>query len=107
MIIQSPIEGKKIDLTITSKSSYRQDGYDPYCKAAFRAYLASYYNGSIEALNNIWSSSYTTFDEVQMPTSYNRNSASWADLIQWRENSIAGFLAAGAAKVREADPNHM
>jgi len=87
--------------------SYRQDGYDPYCKLSFRAFLVQQYQNSISQLNYNWRSNYNSFEEVKMPLGYNRSDPSWADLVQWRKSSIAGFLAAGAAKIHQADPNHM
>jgi outer membrane protein assembly factor BamB len=87
--------------------SVKQDGYDPWCQSAFRRWLSTFYNGNINALNEAWGTSYGSFDEVRMPEEYNRDSPAWWDLVQWRENSIANFVAIGARAVKQADPNHL
>jgi len=73
--------------------SYRQDGYDPYCQAAFRSWCAKLYNNNIAAANAVWGTTFASFDAIQMPLGYNRDNKLWADVVQWREDSVAGFLA--------------
>ncbi len=87
--------------------SGKQDGYDDQCQGAFRSWLSTFYNGSISALNQVWGTSYGSFNDVQMPTPYNRDNPAWWDLVEWRQDSIAGYTAAGAKAVRAADPNHL
>jgi len=87
--------------------SYRQDGYDDYCVAAFRTWLANKYGGDIGAANRQWNTNFASFEVVEMPLGYDRNNKLWADLVLWREGSVASFLGDGAAAIRAADPNHM
>jgi hypothetical protein len=87
--------------------SFRFDGYEPTSQAEFRTYLKNLYNNDISKLNTNWNSQLTSFDEVTMPIIYNRDDPSWADLIQWRKEGVANYIATGAVAVRNADPNHM
>jgi hypothetical protein len=87
--------------------NFRQEGYDPVTQKAFRSYMSTLYGGNIAQLNNIWSSSYASFDAVEMPIDFNKNSPSWADLIRFRQNSIADFVAVCAKAMKDADPNHL
>jgi len=89
------------------RCSYRQDGYDSYCQAAFRSFLQTKYNNSIASANAVWKTSFSSFAAVAMPLGYNRDNKLWADVILWRQQSLGGFLAAGAAAIRSTDPNHM
>lgn len=87
--------------------SFRQEGYDPSTKKAFRSWLETQYSGSISQLNSIWGSSYSSFNDVQMPINFDKNSPSWADLIQFRKQSLGNFVAFSAKMAKEADPNHL
>lgn len=87
--------------------SVKQDGYDPSCENAFRAWLKIYYSNDIHKLNSVWGTSYTGFNQVIMPEAYDRNNPAWWDLIQWREGSIGNFIAIGAKAVKTADPDHL
>ncbi len=86
--------------------SSKQDGYDPDCENAFRDWLADFYS-TIEALNSVWGTTYISFSEVVMPAPYDRDNPAWWDLVQWREESAAGFLAIGAKAVKDTDINHL
>jgi hypothetical protein len=89
--------------------SLKYDGYDPYCEAAFRAWLSNRY-GAIANLNATWGSSYGSFDEIVLVDEYawkGPAGAEWADMVQWHEDSIAGFTAMGASAARNADTNHL
>lgn len=109
--------------------SLEYDGYDPDCQGAFREWLEDRYI-DIESLNNKWAQDnvktpgylpsypYESFDEVDMPISFGyegetkgkylaRDKASWYDLTQWREESIARFVALAAQAVRDVDPYHL
>jgi GH35 family endo-1,4-beta-xylanase len=87
--------------------SFRQEGYDPATKKAFREWLAKTYNNDIAALNAVWGSSFASFDAVIMPIDFNRDRADWADLIAFREHSTADFIAMSTQACKEADPNHL
>ncbi|MFH1778908.1 MAG: beta-galactosidase [Candidatus Omnitrophota bacterium] len=87
--------------------SNRQDGYDPDCENAFRNWLSNYYGGDISKLNSVWGTSYTSFSQVGMPETYHRDNPAWWDLVQWREDSVANFIAIGAKAVKTANPNHL
>ena len=89
--------------------SLKYDGYDPWCEQAFRNWCSNRYH-SIEALNEAWGTSYTSFDQIKLVEEYawkGTNGAEWADMVQWHEDSIASFTAMGAAAAREADTNHL
>lgn len=87
----------------------RMLGYNPISQAAFRQWLAELYDGEIETLNERWGTNWDSFDEVEMPQKFpaDRNDPGYHDLIQWRKQSIAKFLARGSKAVRENDPNHL
>lgn len=94
-------------------------GYDEASQEAFREWLEERYDGDISGLNDRWVNDnvttpgyllgypYSDFSEVDMPTSFGRDKASWYDLIQWREKSIADFIARAAQAVRTVDPSHL
>lgn len=88
---------------------HRFIGYDPQSIAAFRAYLRTAYSDSIAALNANWGTSYARFDAVAMPRFFpkERNNPAFHDLIQWRQQSIGHFIAAGTRTARQFDPNHL
>jgi hypothetical protein len=88
---------------------HRFIGYDPQSQAAFRTYLKTVYANNITTLNANWGASYANFDAVQMPRFFPeaRDNPAFHDLIQWRQQSIGGFIAAGARTARQFDPNHL
>ncbi|KAL0480902.1 hypothetical protein AKO1_004064, partial [Acrasis kona] len=53
--------------------SVRQDGYDDHTIAALQVWLSNYYK-DINSLNAVWSSSYSSFSEVQPPNGYEKYS---------------------------------
>lgn len=110
--------------------SVEYDGYDEDCQNAFRQWLEAKYNGDIGALNARWAKDniatpgylpnypYNNFSEVDMPIPFGyqgdtkgkylaRDKASWYDLTQWREASIAKFVALAAKAVRDVDSWHL
>ncbi|MFH0954024.1 MAG: beta-galactosidase [Verrucomicrobiota bacterium] len=85
------------------------DGYDPQCEQAFRNWCEVKY-GTISSVNAQWGTSYPAFSNivfVEQYREYGSEGAEWADMVQWREESIAGYTAAGAAAARAADTNHL
>jgi beta-galactosidase GanA len=85
------------------------DGYDPWCEQAFRNWCQNQFT-NISNVNARWGSTYTNFSAINLLEEYQqygREGAQWADMIQWREDSIASFAALGAAAARAADPNHL
>ena len=110
--------------------SIEYDGYDDVCQTAFREWLEDIYDGDIETLNDQWANDnvatpgflpgypYANFSEVDMPIPFGvsgdvagkylaRDKASWYDLTQWREQSIADYVAMTAAAVRDVDLGHL
>jgi hypothetical protein len=90
--------------------SRRYLGYDTnYSIPSFRQFLASNYHGDISALNNNWLTQYPDFDSVVMPRHYppDRNNPGFHDLLQWRKQSIADYVAVGAAAAKAGDTNHL
>mmetsp|Transcript_6937 Transcript_6937/g.10924 ORF Transcript_6937/g.10924 Transcript_6937/m.10924 type:complete len:657 (-) Transcript_6937:265-2235(-) len=88
--------------------SFRQDGFDNSSIAAFKKWLGHTYTplGGIDELNKVWKTDYPSFEDAMMPLHYSRNSPAWADLVQWREDSVADFVAEATRVVKIADPNH-
>jgi hypothetical protein len=82
-------------------------GYDNSSVTAFQRYLNTTYSGKISLLNAAWSSSYTRFDNISSPETYDRNSPAWYDFTQWKQSSIATFVCQGIATIQGADPNHL
>jgi outer membrane protein assembly factor BamB len=85
------------------------DGYDPESEQAFRAFLQAKF-GTVPNVNARWGTSYTSFDEIKFVEEfreYGQEGAQWADMVQWREDSIATFTAIGAAAAKAADTNHL
>jgi hypothetical protein len=93
----------------TLYKAHRFIGYDPLSLAAFRGYLKTLYGGDIQRLNANWRTSYADFESVQMPRNFpaDRDAPSFYDLIQWRQQSIGGFIASGALTAKTFDPNHL
>lgn len=87
----------------------RMLGYNPISQAAFRQWLRELYRNDITALNRRWSKNWERFEDVVMPQRFpeDRNDPGYHDLIQWRKQSIAKFLALGAKAIRDNDPNHL
>ena len=86
-----------------------QDGYDPESEAAFRTWCEAKY-GTIGNLNAMWGTSLTNFSDivfVEQYREYGPEGAEWADMVQWREDSIGSFTAVGAVAAKAADTNHM
>jgi len=89
--------------------SMKYDGYDPWCVAAFRDWCSDTYT-NIGAVNAIWGTSLTDFDEIDVLDYYawkGSEGAQWADIVQWHEDSIASYVADGAVAARVADTNHL
>ncbi len=85
------------------------DGYDPETEAAFQTWAGNKYS-TIAAANAKWGSSYASFNDVKLVEQYRAygvEGAIWADMVQFREDSIAGFTAVGAAGAKAADTNHL
>ena len=89
--------------------SLKYDGYDPYCEGAFRTWCSNRYS-TVASLNAAWGVAYTNFNQIVLVDQYSwkgREGAEWADMVQWREDSIAKFTAVGARAARAADTNHL
>lgn len=88
----------------------RMLGYNPISQAAFRAWLREQYDDDLGALNANWNASFPSFDDVVMPPAYPAEQGQdpgYHDVIQWRKQSIANFLALGAKAAKDNDPNHL
>ena len=85
------------------------DGYDPQCEQAFRDWSQAKYT-NIAAANATWGTGYESFNDVTLVEqyrAYGAEGAQWADMVQWREDSIADYTAAGARAAKSADTNHL
>ncbi len=85
------------------------DGYDPESEQAFRNWCQKKYS-TIANVNAAWGSSYTSFPGIKFVEEYREYGAEgrqWTDMVQWREDSIAGFTALGAKAAKAADTNHL
>lgn len=84
-------------------------GYDPYSLASFREFLRQHYAGDLARANAVWRTQFPSFEAVEMPRKYpeNHDQPLFQDLIQWRKQSIADYVAVGARAARQADPNHL
>jgi hypothetical protein len=86
------------------------DGYDPESEQAFRVWCEEKY-GTIEACNAAWGGTeFASFDDIKFVETYRaygKEGAQWADMVQWREDSIAVFTAIGAAGAAIGDTNHL
>ncbi len=85
------------------------DGYDPESEAAFRQWCQTKY-GAIANANSAWGTSFTSFSNVVFVDQYRAygvEGAIWADMVQWREDSIGSFTALGAVAAKSADTNHL
>lgn len=102
--------------------SGKLDGYDDESESAFRQWCEARF-GSVKAMNKVWGTDYTHFfppppggadddevNELRFLEEYVRDgdgAAQWADMVQWREDAAAEFVALGARAARSADPNHL
>ncbi|MFZ5774015.1 MAG: beta-galactosidase [Thermodesulfobacteriota bacterium] len=91
-------------------------GFDAaYSLPSYRAFLAKRYRGDIRLLNAAWDTGFASFDQVAMATRYpaDRNDhaalrrSGYNDLIAWRKEVIADFVAAGAVAARKAAPGQL
>ena len=85
------------------------DGYDADCEAAFRTWCEAKYT-NIASANAVWGTGYAAFSNivfVEQYRAYGAEGAQWADMVQWREDSIANFTALGAKAAKVADTNHL
>ncbi len=85
------------------------DGYDPESEAAFRLWSHAKY-GAISNVNACWGTGYADFNSIKFVEeyqAYGAEGAQWADMVQWREDSIATFTAIGAKAAKTADTNHL
>jgi hypothetical protein len=84
---------------------------------SYSNFLSRLYGDSADALNARWGTSYVSVQAaaLNMATDYPADSGDYEglrqsgyhDLLQWRANVIAGFVAAGAAAVRKVDPERL
>jgi len=64
----------------------------------------------IAGANAAWGTSYTNINQVNFVDqyrAYGMEGAIWADMVTWREDSIADFTAVGAKAAKSADTNHL
>lgn len=86
--------------------------YNPYSIAAFRQWLQQKY-GAVEQLNKMWSTTYTSFDEVE-PVRETDNSSplqgpqlrQWSDWRQFGYDNLASFIGELVRSIKGADPGH-
>ncbi|MFH0878361.1 MAG: beta-galactosidase, partial [Lentisphaerota bacterium] len=86
-----------------------QDGYDPESEAAFRQWSMTKY-GTLTNLNAQLGTSYANWTNlvfINEYTPYGPDGAVWANMVQWREDSIGTFTAIGAKAAKTADTNHL
>jgi hypothetical protein len=82
---------------------------------AYRDYLRAAFHGRIGELNDAWGTGYADFADVPMAAHYPPDRQDHAairrsgyhDLIQWRKQSIADFIAAGARAAKAAAPGQL
>ena len=89
--------------------SLKYDGYDTNSESAFRTWCTQKYT-QITNLNAKWGSGYTNFNQIVLSDTYEwkgPKGALWADMVQWHEDSIANFTAAGARGARAGNTNHL
>ncbi len=85
------------------------DGYDPESIQAFQNYCQSNYT-TIANVNTAWGNNFGSFSNITLVNQYSAygpDGAEWADMGQWREDSIAHFTSLGAEAARHADSNHL
>jgi len=81
-----------------------------WCLGRFRAWLQKRY-GRLERLNAQWETSYRSWDEVEMYSTWQAlgraetgNFSPWADRLEFMDTVLAGAVALGARTVRKIDP---
>lgn len=86
--------------------------YSRYSVAAFQQWLRQKY-GSIEQLDKVWSTSFTSFEEVEPMRGSGNVSAlqgpalrQWSDWRQFGYDNLAGFIGELARAIKGADPRH-
>lgn len=86
--------------------------YNPYSVAAFRHWLQQKY-GSVDRLNKLWSSAFSSFEEVEpwreTGGGYPREGPllrQWSDWRQFGYDNLADFTGEMARAVKAADPDH-
>ena len=91
-------------------------GFDPeHSLPAYRAFLAQRYANDIRRLNAAWDTRHGDFSQVPMAASFpsDRNDhaairrSGYNDLIAWRKQVIADFVAAGAVAAKKAAPEQL
>ena len=80
-----------------------------YANEEFRAWLKSRH-GDIATLNDHWCTSYTSFDEINVPNPFDAKECQkpigrWADFIRWNQDFFADFHKQLADAVHAAAPN--
>ena len=102
-------------------------GYEQTSVTAFRAWLQSEYT-NINALNTKWGKNHASFNTVEMPIPFKkdssaggaykfvgRDSAAWYDLIKWRESVLSSWskdiidkiIAVDREWLQQGDNGHM
>jgi hypothetical protein len=64
----------------------------------------------IAGANAVWGTTYTNINDLKFVDQYRAygvEGALWADMVQWREDSIGAFTAVGAVAAKRADTNHL
>ncbi len=86
--------------------------YNPYSVAAFQQWLLRKY-GYVEQLNKIWSTTYTSFEEVEPVRGTESNSAlqgaalrQWSDWRQFGYDNLADFTGELARALKGTDASH-
>jgi len=86
--------------------------YNPYSVAAFQQWLRQKY-GAVEQLDKIWSTTYTSFDEVEPMHGTDGGSSlqgpalrQWSDWRQFGYDNLADFIGELARAIKAADPGH-
>jgi outer membrane protein assembly factor BamB/photosystem II stability/assembly factor-like uncharacterized protein len=85
------------------------DGYDPESEQAFREWCERKYD-DIADCNAAWGTDYPSFADIKFVEQYRAYGAEggeWADMVQFREDSIADFIAISAIAAKNADTNHL
>ena len=86
------------------------DGYDPESEAAFRDVVPGEVHERSRTRMRVGARAYASFTNmsfVEQYRAYGVEGAIWADMVQWREDSIGTFTAIGAKAAKAADTNHM
>ena len=94
----SPVE----DWRIVAESGGFTDYSNP-AKQSFRQWLQNKYK-DIDHLNQLWSTSYKSFDDVQPPKDVLGNFAAWFAFRQFNGEEFAETIQRQAQAIRQADP---